>query len=85
MYINNRWYTETEVKAYVDKLIEENEELKELLKAAVKCIDKKVTCNLGNCDKCASEPDYCDYDSCFIWKYRAEALALIGEDGERNE
>ena len=29
MYINNRWYTETEVKAYVDKLIDENAALKE--------------------------------------------------------
>ena len=29
MYINGRWYTETEVKAYVDKLIDENAALKE--------------------------------------------------------
>ena len=29
MYINGRWFTETKVKAYVDKLIEENEKMKE--------------------------------------------------------
>ena len=29
MYINGRWFTETEVKAYVDKLIDENAALKE--------------------------------------------------------
>ena len=55
---------------------------KELLKAAVECIDYKVNCHLGNCDECIRDPDHCDYDSCFLWKYRIEALALIGEDGD---
>lgn len=67
-------------------------EYKRLLKAAVKCIDNKVECNLGNCDECVRDPDACDDDfnddfdddSYFIWKYRIEALALIGEEGEND-
>lgn len=43
MYINGRWYTETEVKAYVDKLIEENEELKELREIFAKADIGKAT------------------------------------------
>lgn len=62
MYINNRWYTETEVKAYVDKLIEENEKMKTLLKAAMCAIkgiaDREREIHVD--ELCCG---YCEYDS----------------------
>lgn len=92
MYINNRWYTETEVKAYVDKLIEENATLKEMLKAAV--VDIRYLINHAErngkaCDRCKYGNEmYCYADDCSNdakWRHEAEALALIGEDGEQND
>lgn len=65
-----------EIANYSDELAK----AKELLKAAVECIDAKVNCNIGNCDDCVRDPEHCDYDGCFIWKHRIEALALIGKD-----
>lgn len=85
MYINNRWYTETEVKAYVDKLIEENEKMKTLLKSAIKILDIYGGCIETACSECTSSFDKCDYDDYFRWKHMDEALKLIGEDGERND
>lgn len=93
MYINNRWYTETEVKAYVDKLIEENATLKEMLKAAVddfKALGTQAEDEYGRCSLNDSVCDYCVLgggnlaDDC-QWRYADKALKLIGEDGERND
>lgn len=94
IYINGRGMNAPELKAYISELEAENAELrakvesanrqiaeyKRLLKAAVEGLD--------NCaDKCIC--DYCDsrcpfyYFGCVSgWKYRDEALALIGEDGD---
>ena len=80
MYINNRWYTETEVKAYVDKLIEENEKLKEMLEIAVEDIETALT--QEKCLICGL--DYCNDESVCEWRYKDEALKLIGEDGDTN-
>ena len=63
-------------------------EYKRLLKAAVKDITN-VKCNNdtyapGGCEICVNNNN-CDYSDSFKWVHEAEALALIGEDGEQNE
>jgi hypothetical protein len=50
---------------------------KELLKAAVEDIKFYVDCFESHCDECC-----CDHDNHCHWKHEAEALALIGEDGD---
>lgn len=91
MYINNRWYTETEVKAYVDKLIEENATLKEMLKAAVEdivwlnehTIDGEGQCLIETAtdmETCLACPLNVNNSHICGWKHQVEALALIGEE-----
>jgi hypothetical protein len=55
-------------------------EYKRLLKAAVEDINYYVDCYEAHCDECC-----CDHDNRCHWKHEAEALALIGEDGVKNE
>lgn len=55
---------------------------KELLKDAVECISKNVTCiscDFGSptCEHCIRNPESCDYDDCFKWKHYNEAIALV--------
>lgn len=57
----------------------ELKEAKRLLKAAVEDINSYVDCYESHCDECC-----CSQDNQCHWKHEAEALALIGEDGENN-
>ncbi|MBO5384519.1 MAG: hypothetical protein J6A30_09490 [Ruminococcus sp.] len=73
-----------------DRLIKEKGELlkkseqiaeyKRLLKVAVEDINYYVDCYEAHCDECC-----CDHDNHCHWKHEAEALALIGEEGENDE
>jgi hypothetical protein len=58
----------------------ELKEAKRLLKAAVDDINYYVDCYEAHCDECC-----CDQNNHCHWKHEAEALALIGEDGDTNE
>lgn len=68
----------------------ELKEAKRLLKAAV----EDLSCG-GENNKCTKSCKTCTYNSIkgygcryfgeYHWRYAAEALALIGEDGEQNE
>lgn len=70
-----------------DRLIKEKGELlkkseqiaenKRLLKVAVEDINYYVDCYEAHCDECC-----CDQDNHCHWKHEAEALKLIGEDGD---
>jgi hypothetical protein len=94
IYINGRGMNAPELKAYISELEAENEKLrakvesdnlqiaeyKRLLKAAVDDLN-----NIGSCKTCVKFGDICrgcrtDYK----WVHADEALALIGEEGERN-
>lgn len=96
IYINGRGMNAPELKAYISELEAENAELrakvesanrqiaeyKRLLKAAVEgfdnCADRCI------CDDCDSRCPFYNFGCVSGWKHRDEALALIGEDGERN-
>ena len=54
-------------------------EYKRLLKAAVEDINYYVDCYEAHCDECC-----CNQNNHCHWKHEAEALALIGEDGDTN-
>lgn len=119
MNINGKWYTESEIQAYVNELEskvadleakhytecgqiahydDELEKAKKLLKAANEDIFDMLTERFGvSCEfckwynkgdaECASPKNgsgswCCEYGG---WRHEAEALALIGEDGEQNE
>ena len=58
----------------------ELKEAKRLLKAAVEDINYYVDCYEAHCDGCC-----CDQNNHCHWKHEAEALALIGEEGVKNE
>lgn len=58
---------------------DENAKLKELLRKAVEDINYYVDCYEAHCDECC-----CNQDNHCHWKHEAEALKLIGEDGEQN-
>ena len=57
-------------------------EYKRLLKSAAK-IAKNLPCDDDNCGECVHNDNgyVCSEYECFEWRYAAEALALIGEDG----
>lgn len=55
-------------------------EAKRLLKLAVEDINSYVDCYESHCDECC-----CSQDNHCHWKHEAEALALIGEDGDDDE
>jgi hypothetical protein len=57
--------------------LRELKEAKRLLKAAVEDINFYVDCFESHCDECC-----CDHDNHCHWKHEAEALALIGKDGD---
>ena len=73
-------------------LLDENAKMKELLKAAVDDV-RYCMRSYDPCEVCAllEENGECaaaDDDDCgekYKWRYEAEALALIGEDGDTNE
>jgi hypothetical protein len=94
VYVNGRGMNAPELKAYISELEAENAELrakvesaerqkaeyKRILKAAVDDLN-----NIGSCKTCVKFGDICrgcrtDYK----WVHADEALALIGEEGERN-
>lgn len=79
-----------------EQLISEQAEYKRLLKAAVKDFVKLDRENAKNkncmmpemdCANCPLSWDSVDdrVEPCHSWRYAAEALALIGEDGVKNE
>lgn len=55
----------------------ELKEAKRLLKVAVEDINYYVDCYEAHCDECC-----CDHDNHCHWKHEAEALALIGKEGD---
>jgi ElaB/YqjD/DUF883 family membrane-anchored ribosome-binding protein len=60
-------------------------ETKRLLKSATNVLNTFIPCDEDyNCSECIKQRQNCDYDDRFKWRYADEALALIGEDGERN-
>ena len=71
------------------KLAEWLTELKEarrLLKWAVEGF-RKLGASLNDDGECDGDCLYCpinNHGNCLKWEYESEALALIGEDGERN-
>lgn len=99
IYINGRGMNAPELKAYISELEAENAELrakvesanrqiaeyKRLLKAAAK-IAKNLPCDDDNCGECVHNDNgyVCSEYECFEWRYAAEALALIGEEGEND-
>lgn len=98
VYVNGRGMNAPELKAYISELEAENAELrakvesaehhkaeyKRLLKAAVEDMKDVVSSDCG-CRCCKGEQAAsCAYIKCWTWRYAAEALALIGEEGEEN-
>lgn len=65
--------------AYNEQMLE-LKEAKRLLKVAVEDIHQ------DKCDTCTQEIDckFCCCEGLYKWRYAAEALALVGEDGEQN-
>lgn len=99
IYINGRGMNAPELKAYISELEAENAELrakvesadcqiaeyKRLLKSATNVLKMFIPCDEDyNCSECIKQRQNCDYDDSFKWRYEAEALALIGEDGDTN-
>lgn len=62
----------------VDKLEEENAELKRMLKLAVEDIDTAM--NGDKCDLCSDER--CDFTTPRTWRHLDEAMKLIGGENE---
>lgn len=62
----------------VDKLEEENAELKRMLKIAVEDIDTVM--NADRCELCGNER--CDKSTPCTWRHLDEAMKLIGEENE---
>lgn len=68
---------------FIHELMSELKEAKRLLKLAVEDMTEAADCGAclhDNDGKCPIEVKRCE----FKWRYADEALALIGEDGERN-
>lgn len=63
-------------KKIIDKLEEENAELKRMLKLAVEDID--IAMNGDMCELCSDER--CDFTTPRTWRHLDEAMKLIGED-----
>lgn len=101
MNYKGKWYSESEIKAELDRLSNENAELKakaekfgktkELLKSA--CEDIRYLINHAErngkaCNRCKYGNEmYCYADDCNSdakWQHEAEALTLIGEEGDTN-
>lgn len=97
IYINGRGMNAPELKAYISELEAENAELrakvesaerqkteyKRLLKAAVEDMNKEADCGIclhDNDSECPIKVTACK----FKWRHAAEALALIGEEGEND-
>lgn len=97
MLINGIELSEPEIraklKAMADEIVrlnevikrfdDENKELKRLLKQAVEDIGESECCWIcigHEVRNCAESRIYCTE-----WKHKAEALKLIGEDGDTNE
>lgn len=62
------------------KALEENAELKRMLKLAVEDID--LAMNGDMCELCGDE--HCDFTTPCVWRHLDEAMKLIGEENENS-
>jgi hypothetical protein len=86
VYVNGRGMNAPELKAYISELEAENEKLKRYLREAISGF-RKLGVSLNDDGECDGDCLYCpinNHGNCLKWEYESEALALIGEEGERN-
>lgn len=90
LMINNRFYDESELRQLIQSQAEQIRQLKKMLLQACSDLDYFANHNTVKCSHHLFKGQACDIcplnsgsDEC-KWIYEAEALALIGEDGDAN-
>lgn len=72
----------TSLQLSYNNLLANYKKAKRLLKAAVESMTESCS---KDCHSCANKHHRCcEDDVCYKWEHEDEALALIGEDGEKN-
>lgn len=72
-----------ETKDKINNILQENEQLKALLKLAVDVINDIECQSCNYCSDCVGSPDSCSDMEGFVWKHADEAMKLIG--GNEND